>query len=73
LKRRPELHAMAKAAGRDPASIEVSIYFAPPDPALLGRLRDAGVTRAIFGVPTEPREKVLPILDRYRELARQVG
>jgi probable F420-dependent oxidoreductase len=73
VKRLPELHAMAKAAGRDPASIEVSIYFAPPDPALLGRLRDAGVTRAIFGVPTEPREKVLPILDRYRELARQVG
>jgi hypothetical protein len=73
IKRMPELHALAKEAGRNPASIEVSIYFAPADPALLGRLRDAGVARAIFGVPTEPREKVLPILDRYRELARQVG
>jgi len=73
VKRLPELRAMAKDAGRDPASFEVSIYFAPPDPALLGKLRDAGVARAIFGVPTEPRDKVLPILDRYGELARQVG
>jgi probable F420-dependent oxidoreductase len=73
IKRLPELRALAQDAGRDPAAIEVSIYYAPADPALLGRLRDAGVARVIFGVPTEAREKVLPILDRYRELARQVG
>ena len=73
LRRLPEFRAMAKDAGRDPAKLEVSIYFAPPDPALLGKLRDGGVARAILGVPTEPREKVLPILDRYAELARKVG
>ena len=73
VKRMPELRAMAKDAGRDPASLEVSIYFAPAEPALLAKLRDAGVARAIFGVPSEPREKTFPILDRYRELARQVG
>jgi probable F420-dependent oxidoreductase len=73
LRRLPELRKMAAAAGRDPASIEVSIYFCPPEPALLGRLRDAGVARAIFGVPSEPGETVLPLLDRYREVARQIG
>jgi hypothetical protein len=73
LKRMPELHARAEQAGRDPAAFEVSIYFAPPDAGLLARLREGGVARAIFGVPPEPPEKVLPILDRYRELVRQVG
>jgi probable F420-dependent oxidoreductase len=73
LRRLPEFRAMAQEAGRDPAKLEVSIYFAPPDPALLGKLRDGGVVRVLLGVPTEPREKVLPILDRYAELARKVG
>jgi probable F420-dependent oxidoreductase len=65
--------AMAREAGRDPASLEVSIYYCPPDRALLERLRAAGVARAIFGVPSEPREKVLPLLDQYASLARQLG
>ena len=51
--RMPELRKLAKEAGRDPASIEVSIYYCPPDLDLLTRLRDGGVARAIFGVPSE--------------------
>lgn len=73
LGRVPDLQAMAKQAGRDPASIEVSIYYCPPERALLERLRDGGVTRAIFGVPSEPADKVLPILDAYRQVMQQVG
>ena len=69
----PALHEMARAAGRDPASIEVSIYYCPPEPALLERLRDGGVARAVFGVPSEPRDVVLPLLDRYVEAARRVA
>jgi probable F420-dependent oxidoreductase len=73
LRKLPAVHEMARAAGRDPAAIEVSIYYCAPDRTLLERLRDGGVARAVFGVPSEPREKVLPILDRYIEVARQVG
>jgi probable F420-dependent oxidoreductase len=64
---------MATEAGRDPATLEVSVYYAPPDPALLGRAREAGVTRAVLGVPPEPRDKVLPLLDRLAKIAKEVG
>ena len=73
LARMPELRKMAEEAGRDPASIEVSIYYCPPDRDLLARLRDGGIARAIFGVPSESREKVLPILDHYRTVVQQLG
>ncbi len=72
LARMPEVRKMAEEAGRDPAEIEVSIYYCPPSLDLLNRLRDGGVARAIFGVPSEPRDKVLPILDHYRSVAAQL-
>ncbi|MCC7414012.1 MAG: TIGR03619 family F420-dependent LLM class oxidoreductase [Gammaproteobacteria bacterium] len=68
-----ELREMVAAAGRDPAAIEISIYFAPPDPALLEKLRDAGIARVIYGVPSSPREEVLPILDQYTALMHRLG
>jgi probable F420-dependent oxidoreductase len=73
LRAMPELLKLAREAGRDAAEIEVSIYYCPPTPDLLKRLRDGGVARAVFGVPSEPREKVLPILDHYRKVAQQLG
>jgi probable F420-dependent oxidoreductase len=73
LRKMPELHELARQAGRDPASLEVSVYYCPPDRELLERMRDGGIARAVFGVPSEPAEKVLPLLDRYREAAQQVG
>jgi hypothetical protein len=36
-------------------------------------MREGGIARAVFGVPSEPAEKLLPLLDRYREVAQQVG
>jgi probable F420-dependent oxidoreductase len=69
----PELRRMAEQAGRDPARIEVSIYAAPTDPAALARLRDAGIARAVFFVPSEPSEKVLPLLDGLAATAQEMG
>ena len=59
----PELHARLKEAGRTPESAPVSIFFAPPDRAKLDALESAGVSRAIFGLPSASREVVLPRLD----------
>jgi probable F420-dependent oxidoreductase len=73
LRRIGEFREMAKKAGRDPASLEVSVYYCPADRASLEEMRDGGLARAVFGVPSEPAEKILPLLDRYQELARQVG
>ncbi len=73
IERIPELRRMLSAAGRDPDKFEISIFAAPPQPELLARARDAGVTRCVFGLPPAQAEVVLPLLDRYSELARAVG
>lgn len=66
----PALRQQAEKAGRDPRSISVTIFFAKPDRAAVDALRAAGVDRAIFGVPSESREKVLPLLDSYVPLLK---
>jgi len=38
---------MAKDAGRDPASITVSVYGQPADRDLIHRFHDAGATRVV--------------------------
>ena len=64
---------MATEAGRDPDSMEVSIYVAPTDADRLAELRDAGFARALFlGFPV-PATDLLPMLDDLAELAQKVG
>jgi probable F420-dependent oxidoreductase len=70
VERLPELREMLRAAGRDPDEFEVSIFGAPPQPELIARARDAGIARIVFGLPPAGAEQVLPLLDRYAELAR---
>ena len=59
-----------KRAGRDPDSAPVSLCFAPPKPEALDALAAAGVARAIFGLPSAPRDAILPRLDGYAKLIR---
>jgi alkanesulfonate monooxygenase SsuD/methylene tetrahydromethanopterin reductase-like flavin-dependent oxidoreductase (luciferase family) len=62
------LRALATRAGRDPKSITVSVFGAASD--AIDRYREAGITRAILRLPSENRETVLPLLDRYAKLIR---
>jgi len=62
------LQRRAKEAGR--GSIPVSAFMVKPDRAVLDPLEAAGVERAIFGVPSETPDKVLPLLDAYAKLIR---
>ena len=66
----PALRERLERAGRDPRSVPVSLFFAPPQKPALEALREAGVARAIFGLPSEPRDKVLPRLDAYADAIR---
>jgi probable F420-dependent oxidoreductase len=59
------LHERLARAGRDPRQVPVSIFGARPDRAALDALAGAGVERAIFLVPSEGPDKVLPLLDAY--------
>src|SRR6267143_269535 len=66
----PELRERLKKAGRDPKSAPVSIFFAPPKKPAIDALAAAGVERAIFGLPSEGRDAVLPRLDAFATVMR---
>ena len=57
------LKRQAQEAGRDPASISVSIFGAKHDPDQISRMEAAGVDRVVFALPSADRETVLPMLD----------
>jgi probable F420-dependent oxidoreductase len=62
------LQRRAKDAGRPP--IPVTAFMVKADRAVLDPLEAAGVERAIFAVPSETKETVLPLLDRYAKVIR---
>ena len=66
----PELRHRLEKAGRDPKSVPVSLYFAPPERPALDALAAAGVERAVFGLPSVPRDAALPRLDAYAAVMR---
>src|SRR4051794_39331519 len=61
-KRIDELRARAEDAGRP---VEVQTLATPPDAAVLQRLREAGVRRALTWLPSGPRSVVEPALERW--------
>ena len=57
------LREECEKVGRDPSEVELSSYFGPTDPAEIERLAEGGYDRIVFGLPSVPAEKLLPILD----------
>ena len=68
-----KFRAMAKEAGRDPASLSISTFRVRDDLDRLKRYRDLGIDRVVFSLPAEKDDKLMPILDRWAELNRQLG
>lgn len=64
------LHKAARAAGRDPASLSVTVFAAPPDRAKLEPYREAGIDRVLFEVPDLSRDEILKVLDGYASLIK---
>ena len=65
----PELLQMATDAGRDPASLSLGIFGIKPDEAHIENMAALGASYAAFGLPSDKAEVILPLLDRYAELA----
>jgi probable F420-dependent oxidoreductase len=63
-----DLRARAAKAGRDPATISVSVFAAKAERATLDAYANAGITRAILRLPSEGRDAVLLLLDQYAKL-----
>src|SRR6202045_572142 len=68
----PAWRRMAAEAGRDPASLSVTLGGAPEDLDVLRRNRDLGVTRMTVRLPATKEDEILPILDRWARLIPQV-
>ncbi len=65
-----DLRRRAEKAGRDPASLSVSVFGARADEAVLRGYAKAGADRAILSLPSESREKILPLLDQSARLVK---
>jgi probable F420-dependent oxidoreductase len=67
-----KFRAMAREAGRDPASLSISTFRVRDDLDRLKRYRELGIDRVVFSLPAETDDKIMPILDRWAELKRQL-
>ena len=68
-----DLRQRAKAAGRDPKSISVTVFGVRPDRRALDTLAGAGVDRVVFMAPSADRETVLPHVDQCAAVALTGG
>jgi probable F420-dependent oxidoreductase len=68
-----QFRALAKEAGRDPASLPITIFRVPEDPTQLRFCEAIGIDRIVFSLPAEKEDAILPILDRWSALKKQLG
>jgi probable F420-dependent oxidoreductase len=63
-----ELHRCAEENGRDPKTISITAFAAPPERKIIDRYEAAGVERSVFFLPPADANTVMPILDQYAKL-----
>ena len=64
---------MAKEAGRDLASLPITIFRVPEDLAGLRFGEEIGVDRVTFSLPAGGRDQCMQIIDRWTAIKRQLG
>ena len=64
------LRRQAQDSGRDPDSIEVTVFGSRPDPDQIRRMEADGVQRTIFSLPSADKGQVMPIIDACASLIR---
>src|SRR5262249_5012642 len=65
-----QLRDAEKRAGRK--ALSLSLFGAPPKEDDLRKFIDLGFERLIFGLPSDPKEKALPLADRYADAAARI-
>ncbi len=68
----PQFRQMAAEAGRDPAALQIVVGAQPPDAALIARYQALDVDMVYPSLPSEPADAILPILDQWMEIKRQL-
>ncbi len=69
----PLFRRMAIDAGRDPATLPITVWYPPREIDLMRKYRDIGVDRVVFSVPSDAADAVRPHLDEIGELMAGVG
>ncbi len=69
----PEFRKMATEAGRDASKIEITVWFPKKDADLMKRYQDLGVSRVVFNLESEKAGTILPVIDGWATLMRQVN
>jgi len=69
----PKFREMAAEAERDLASVPITIWGAKENLDLLKRDRDDGVSRLVVSLDSGKADTILPELDRWATLIRQLG
>jgi alkanesulfonate monooxygenase SsuD/methylene tetrahydromethanopterin reductase-like flavin-dependent oxidoreductase (luciferase family) len=64
---RETLNELAAQAGRDPRSIQIVAFFAPPDPEALQALEEAGADAALVALETSGEKEVLATLEEIAQ------
>lgn len=64
------LRQTALAAGRDPATLSITVFNAPAEVAALASYREAGIERVLLEVPDLTRDEILRVLDSTAQLAK---
>jgi probable F420-dependent oxidoreductase len=69
----PRFRQMAAEAGRDPASLGISIGGQQPDVDLIKRYQDLDVERVSVSLLSEKEDTILPVLDQWVAVIRAVN
>jgi len=69
----PRFRQMAAEAGRDPASLAISIGGQAPDIDLIKRYQDLDVERVSVSLLSEKEDTILPVLDQWVAVMRAVN
>lgn len=62
---RKRIEGLLRERGRAPSALTVSIYRSDPDKTLIHSYFDAGADRVILILPSQPGEKVLPLMEQW--------
>ena len=69
----PQFYTMVKEAGRDVASLPVTMFRVVEELDRLKHYRDIGIKRVVITLPSAGAQEVVPILDKWAEKIRQMG
>jgi probable F420-dependent oxidoreductase len=69
----PKFREMAREAGRDPAGVEITMFGVGEDLDRVKRLAETGVGRVVPMFPPEKADTVLPIVDRWTKIMKEVN